>query len=167
MYDTSTRKILTVGGAADFENSTARMNAYVITIGTLKTNPGDVMAQSISYARAFANGVVLPDDTVLITGRRTYAKPFQDSNAVLVPKLWDPSTGHWIQLDLLATSRTYHSVVIIMPDAAVVNGGWGIMRSPYLHTIWPPASVEPLQREDLRTSIPPQCRWHSKHLTSH
>jgi galactose oxidase len=126
MYDASAGKILTVGGAADYENSAARTNAYVITIGTPKTDPGVVKTQSMSYARAFANGVVLPDGTVFLSGGQTYAKPFQDTNAVLVPELWDPSTGYWTQLNPMAIPRTYHSVAILMPDATVFNGGGGL-----------------------------------------
>jgi galactose oxidase len=80
----------------------------------------------MSYARAFANGVVLPDGTVFLSGGQTYAKPFQDTNAVLVPELWDPSTGYWTQLNPMAIPRTYHSVAILMPDATVFNGGGGL-----------------------------------------
>ncbi|KAH7390512.1 hypothetical protein BKA66DRAFT_413555 [Pyrenochaeta sp. MPI-SDFR-AT-0127] len=126
MYDASAGKILTAGGAPDYENSDARTNAYVITIGTPKTNPTVTKTQNMAYARGFANGVVLPDGTVFVTGGQARVKPFQDATAALVPELWDPATGTWSQLNPMAIPRTYHSVAILLPDATVFQGGGGL-----------------------------------------
>jgi galactose oxidase len=126
MYDASAGKILTAGGAPDYENSDARTNAYIITIGTPKTTPAVIKTQSMSYARAFAGGVVLPDGTVFMTGGQARARPFQDATAAFVPELWSPATGTWTQLNPMAVPRTYHSVAILLPDATVFNGGGGL-----------------------------------------
>jgi galactose oxidase len=126
MYDAVAGKILTAGGAADYENSAARTNAYVIILGNPKTTPTVTKTSSMTYARSFANGVVLPDGTVFVTGGQAYAKPFTDGTSALVPELWDPSTGAWTQLNPMAIPRNYHSVAILMPDATVFNGGGGL-----------------------------------------
>jgi galactose oxidase len=106
--------------------SDGRTNAYIITIGTPKTSPTVTKTQSMSYARGFANGVVLPDGTVLVTGGQSRLQPFKDDTAQLTPELWDPTTGRWIQLNPMQVPRTYHSVAILLPDATVLNGGGGL-----------------------------------------
>ncbi|KAH4800478.1 hypothetical protein HBH69_198080 [Parastagonospora nodorum] len=126
MYDAVAGKILTAGGASDYENSAARTNAYVITIGSPKTIATVTKTQSMTYARSFANGVVLPDGTVFITGGQAYAKPFTDGTSALVPELWDPATGQWSQMNPMAIPRNYHSVALLMTDATVFNGGGGL-----------------------------------------
>ncbi|KAH7074715.1 hypothetical protein BKA63DRAFT_414728 [Paraphoma chrysanthemicola] len=126
MYDAPAGKILTAGGAPDYENSDARTNAYVITIGTPRTNPTVTKTQNMAYARSFANGVVLPDGTVFVTGGQARAKPFVDATAAFVPELWDPATGTWSQLNPMAVPRTYHSVAILLPDGTVFQGGGGL-----------------------------------------
>ncbi|KAI1635083.1 hypothetical protein F4809DRAFT_615313 [Biscogniauxia mediterranea] len=52
----------------------------------------------MSHARAFANGVVLPDGTVLIVGGQSYAKPFTDTTPVFATELFNPSTRKWTTL---------------------------------------------------------------------
>ncbi|EAT77235.2 hypothetical protein SNOG_15302 [Parastagonospora nodorum SN15] len=126
MYDALAGKILTAGGASDYENSAARTNAYVITIGSPKTTATVTKTQSMTYARSFANGVVLPDGTVFITGGQAYAKPFTDGTSALVPEIWDPATGQWSQMNPMAIPRNYHSVALLMADATVFNGGGGL-----------------------------------------
>ncbi|RAR01957.1 galactose oxidase [Stemphylium lycopersici] len=126
MYDAVAGKILTAGGAADYEDSDARTNAYVITIGTPKTNPTVSKTQSMSFARGFANGVALPDGTVFVTGGQSRLLPFRDDAAHLTPELWDPATGRWTQLNPMQIPRNYHSVAILLPDATVFNGGGGL-----------------------------------------
>jgi galactose oxidase len=78
------------------------------------------------YARGFANGVVLPDGTVFVTGGQSRLQPFKDDTAQLTPELWDPTTGRWTQLNPMQVPRTYHSVAILLPDATVFNGGGGL-----------------------------------------
>ncbi|KAF2824088.1 galactose oxidase [Ophiobolus disseminans] len=126
MYDAPAGKILTAGGAQNYEDSDARTNAYVITLGAPKTNPTVAKTQSMTYARGFANGVVLPDGTVFVTGGQSRVKPFQDATAALIPELWNPGTGTWTQLNPMAIPRTYHSVAILLPDATVFQGGGGL-----------------------------------------
>ena len=78
------------------------------------------------YARAFANGVVLPDGKVFITGGQTFTDPFTDNNAILTPELWDPKTTRFVKMASNRTPRTYHSVGLLMPDGTVFTGGGGL-----------------------------------------
>jgi galactose oxidase len=114
MYDATAGKILTAGGAPSYEDSDARTNAYVVTIGAPKTNPTVSKTENMAYA------------SVLVTGGQATAKPFRDTTAALVPELWSPTTGTWTQLNPMAIPRTYHSVAILMPDATVFQGGGGL-----------------------------------------
>ncbi|KAI4913026.1 hypothetical protein J4E85_011001 [Alternaria conjuncta] len=129
MFDATAGKILTAGGAANYENSDGRTSAYVVTIGAPKTNPTVAKTQSMAYPRGFANGVALPDGTVFVAGGQSRLHPFNDDTAQLTPELWDPTTGRWTQLNPMQIPRTYHSVAILMPDATVFVGGGGLCGS--------------------------------------
>lgn len=126
MYDAVAGKILTAGGASDYEDSNARTNAYVITLTSPWTNPNVTKTQSMSFARGFANTVILPDGTVFVTGGQSRLKTFTDTTAQFTPELWDPATGGWKTLNPMSIPRTYHSVAILLPDATVFQGGGGL-----------------------------------------
>lgn len=126
MYDAVNGKILTVGGAPSYQDSSATTNAHVITIGNPGTIPTVVKVSSMTYPRAFANGVVLPDGKVLVVGGETIAKPFSDDTAQLIPELWDPATLTFTAGAPMAIPRTYHSIGILMADGTVLVGGGGL-----------------------------------------
>ena len=83
----------------------------------------------MAFARAFANGVALPNGKVFITGGQARPVPFSDATAVLTPELFDPATGKFTSLNPMAIPRTYHSWALLMPDATVYNGGGGLCGS--------------------------------------
>jgi galactose oxidase len=124
MYDVG--KILTVGGARSYVNSTATNRAYVIDI-----NNGVVVRKvaPMSYARTFHNSVVLPDGKVLVLGGTTYSALFSDENSIYNPELWDPATERFTRLAAAATPRNYHSVAMLLPDGRVFSGGGGLCGS--------------------------------------
>ncbi|KAF1999280.1 carbohydrate-binding module family 32 [Amniculicola lignicola CBS 123094] len=126
MYDALAGKILTVGGAPSYQNSVARKNAFVITLGAVNTNPGVAQTGSMAFARGFANSVILPDGTVFTAGGQVTVQPFTDTTASLIPELWNPATGVWTQMNPMAIPRTYHSVGLLLPDATVMVGGGGL-----------------------------------------
>lgn len=129
MYDAVAGKILTVGGAPDYNGSSSTRNAHVITIGTPGSTPSVVQINTMWYARAFSNGVVLPDGKVFIAGGQTFTDPFTDNNAILTPELWDPTTTKFVKMAPNQTPRTYHSVGLLMPDGTVFVGGGGLCGS--------------------------------------
>lgn len=100
LYDAVNGKILSAGGAANYQADDARTNANVITIGAPGTNPTVTQTASMGLARGFANSVVLPDGTVFITGGEAHVQPFSDATAQLTPELWSPANGGtWTQLN--------------------------------------------------------------------
>ncbi|KAF2803601.1 galactose oxidase [Mytilinidion resinicola] len=147
MYDAVAGKILTIGGAKDYQETTATANAHIITLGGQGGAVSVTKLTSMKYARSFANSVVLPDGKVLIMGGQHFAKPFSDDTAVLYPELWDPATGKFTVMNPANNPRNYHSVGVLLPDGTVFSGGGGlcgsctsnhfdaeVFRPPYLFT---------------------------------
>ncbi|MCJ1477024.1 hypothetical protein MMC13_005695 [Lambiella insularis] len=126
MFDAFNGKILTVGGAPNYQNSYATANAHIITIGTPGVPASVATIGPMAYTRAFANAVVLPDGTVFVTGGQAYAVPFTDSTAVMYPELWNPTTGTFTVLSPMAIPRTYHSWALLLLDGTIINGGGGL-----------------------------------------
>ncbi|WP_051648677.1 RICIN domain-containing protein [Cupriavidus sp. SK-3] len=122
MYDIG--RILTVGGAPDYENQTSTANAHIIDIRS--GTPVVRKLTSMAYARAFNNSVVLPNGQVVVIGGQTVPVPFSDDGAVLTPELWDPATEKFQKLAAMATPRTYHSVALLLRDGRVLSGGGGL-----------------------------------------
>ncbi|KAB8295126.1 hypothetical protein EYC80_007057 [Monilinia laxa] len=129
MYDAVNGKIFTAGGSTSYQNSEATNNVHLITIGTPHVAPTVQTLTSMTYKRAFANGVVLPDGKVIVTGGQPYAVPFTDTNAVLTPELWDPATQTFTILPPHTIPRTYHSMALLMLDGRVFTGGGGLCGS--------------------------------------
>ncbi|WP_244831839.1 RICIN domain-containing protein [Caballeronia sp. TF1N1] len=125
MYDVG--KILAVGGAPSYDQSTATSNATLIDISS-----GTAITRTIapmSYQRAFNNSVVLPNGQVVVIGGQTFAVPFSDDNAILTPELWDPTTNAFSRLAPQAVPRTYHSMALLLNDGRVLSGGGGLCGS--------------------------------------
>ena len=119
-------KVITMGGAPNYSDSTATNQAYQIQIPAPGTNPTVTQSGSMTYPRAFANSVVLPNGQVVTMGGQTYAKPFTDTNSVLNAELWDPTTGAFTVMAPEAAPRNYHSVGVLLPDGRVFSGGGGL-----------------------------------------
>jgi galactose oxidase len=122
MYDAG--KILTIGGAPSYGQSTATPSAFVLTInGTTVTSR---RVSSMANARSFHSSVVLPDGKVAVIGGQNFAVPFSDNTAVLSAEMWDPATETFSRMAASAIPRTYHSVALLMPDGRVFAGGGGL-----------------------------------------
>lgn len=123
-YDVN--KLITMGGSPSYQNSTATNQAYQIQIPALGMNPTVTQSGSMTYPRAFANSVVLPNGQVVTMGGETYAVPFSDANSVLNAELWDPATNAFSVMAPEAVPRNYHSVGVLLPDGRVFSGGGGL-----------------------------------------
>ncbi|KAI4178014.1 MAG: hypothetical protein LQ343_000098 [Gyalolechia ehrenbergii] len=126
MYDAVNGKILTVGGAPNYQDNDATKNARIITIGTPGTAVSVATVASMAYARAFHNSVVMPDGKVLVVGGEAYPVPFSDNTAVLTPELYNPASSSFMSVNPMSVARTYHSWALLMPDATVIAGGGGL-----------------------------------------
>ncbi|KAF5858293.1 hypothetical protein ETB97_004612 [Aspergillus alliaceus] len=130
MFDAVAGKILTFGGAPDYEMSYATNHAHIITIGDPGTIPKvEVAGQNgggMHSARAFGTSVILPDGTVFITGGQGYSLAFNEQNTMLTPELYFPHNNTFVQLQTNNIIRVYHSWSLLLPDATVLNGGGGL-----------------------------------------
>lgn len=126
MYDAVAGKILTAGGSTSYQDVDATNTAYIITLGNPGTNPQVQQVASMANRRSFANGVVLPDGKIIVTGGQTHAVPFTDATAVKTPEVYDPATNTWTVLPPHVVSRNYHSIALLLPDARVWTGGGGL-----------------------------------------
>lgn len=61
MYDAVAGKILTAGGSPSYSNSDATTNAHIITLGLPPDVPLVDKVANMQFARAYANGVILPN----------------------------------------------------------------------------------------------------------
>lgn len=127
MFDATTGSILSAGGSPAYDHSDASTAAHVIKLGdSVGGAPTVTKVANMAQARAFANGVVLPDGTVLVVGGQAYAMPFTDTTPALPAELFDPATQSWRTMASIAVPRTYHSVALLLPDATVVVAGGGL-----------------------------------------
>lgn len=129
-YDVN--KVLTLGGAARFSGSTqtndpANSQAYVIDLSS--GTPQVTQVSSMHYPRTYSNSVVLPNGQVVVVGGQTSGYAFNDSNSVLNPELWDPTTGRFSVLAPEAEPRNYHSVAVLLPSGQIFSGGGGLCGS--------------------------------------
>ncbi|KAJ4352761.1 hypothetical protein N0V95_003979 [Ascochyta clinopodiicola] len=119
-------KILTAGGSPDYTNSDANNHAHLISIKEYGQAPTVERAPDMEYPRGFANAVVLPDGTVLVTGGQRRSLVFTDDDGILQAELFNPATKSWKTLAAEAVPRNYHSVSILLPDGRVFSGGGGL-----------------------------------------
>ncbi|KAH6721767.1 carbohydrate-binding module family 32 protein [Leptodontidium sp. MPI-SDFR-AT-0119] len=126
LYDAAAGKIFTAGGAPSYENAPATNSAHLITITSPSTPPTVATLPSMTYARSFANGVVLPDGKIFIIGGQPYPVTFTDTNAVMQPELWDTVSNTFTVLPAHKIPRCYHSTALLLLDGTVFTAGGGL-----------------------------------------
>ena len=126
MYDAVAGKILSAAGAQDYTESAATTKAHITTIGEPYKPSTVERVADLAFPRGFANAVVLPDGTVLVTGGQRKSLVFTNTDGVLISELFNPKTKKWTQLAAHAVPRNYHSVSILLPDSRVFIGGGGL-----------------------------------------
>ncbi|KAF2852132.1 copper radical oxidase [Plenodomus tracheiphilus IPT5] len=119
-------KILSAGGSPDYTNSDANARAHITIINDPNTAATVERVPDMAYPRGFANAVVLPDGTVLVTGGQRRSLVFTDDAGILYAELFNPSTKTWKTLAPEAVPRNYHSVSILLSDGRVFSGGGGL-----------------------------------------
>lgn len=126
MYDATRGKIFSAGGSPDYTNSAANQRAHITTIGNPNTPSTIERVADMGFPRGYANAVVLPDGTILVTGGQRRSLVFTNTDGILIAELFNPATKTWTQLAPEAVPRNYHSVSILLPDATVFSGGGGL-----------------------------------------
>ncbi len=118
MYDDG--KFMTCGGAA---NTGPTNTAELLDLNV--ANPQWRWTNSMTYARRHANGTLLPDGTVLVTGGSSSGDFNNAAGAILAAELWDPATERWTTLASGTNPRIYHSSALLLPDGRVLWTGGG------------------------------------------
>lgn len=131
LYDAVAGKILTVGGAPNYQDSannptTATFNAHIITLGNQNVNPTVDTINNMYFQRAFHNSIVLPDGKVFIVGGQVTPQPFSDDTSILTPEIWNPNGFHFVKAAPQPIPRNYHSVGLLLLDGTVFSGGGGL-----------------------------------------
>lgn len=121
MFDATEGKILTAGGAPNYEEAYATNHANLIQIGDPLDEAKLTKLQDMSHARSFGNAVVLPDGKVRIIGGQGYARPFSDETSALVCELFDPETETFSVVAPIAVARVYHSIGLLLADGRVLS----------------------------------------------
>lgn len=129
LYDEG--RILVAGGSANTntnpsDGSTGTSTTAAFTIDIRSGTPVVQIAPSMSFARQFANSVVLPNGEVMVIGGNTSGLKFNDTGSVLIPEIWNPQTRSWRQMAPMSVPRNYHSVALLLPDGRVWSGGGGL-----------------------------------------
>lgn len=119
-------KILSAGGSPSYTDSDAVPRSHITTLGEPNTAASVERVPDMSFPRGFANGVALPDGTVLVTGGQRRSLVFTDTAGILVPELFNPTTKTWTVLAPELKARNYHSIALLLPDGTVFSGGGGL-----------------------------------------
>jgi galactose oxidase len=120
MYDIG--KILTLGGAQNYETGAGSNRAYIIDINGSEATVK--RTSNMQFGRSLVNSVVLPNGEVVVIGGMTVTKLFSDSNAVRQAEIWNPRTETFRTLNTsMLTARTYHSVALLLKDGRVWAAG--------------------------------------------
>ena len=125
------KKILIVGGR---NRVTGPTNTAEI-IDFSKAKPTWHYTGSMTYARAYANGVLLADGTVLEVGGGTgtaYKEP------VYRAELYNPRTGTWSTMAAQTAPRIYHSTAVLLPSGQVLSAGTDSGTYQYTAEIYSP-----------------------------
>ncbi|KAK0102528.1 hypothetical protein ONS95_006141 [Cadophora gregata] len=119
-------KILSAGGSQSYTNSQAVALSHITSITEPNVPSTIERIPDMAYPRGFANAVVLPDGSVLVTGGQRKSMVFTDTDGILYPELFDPLTKNWKTLAPKAVPRNYHSISILLADGTVFSGGGGL-----------------------------------------
>jgi hypothetical protein len=125
MYDEG--KIVVAGGGANTVNNasdttTGTSSALAYTVDLTGPAPVVTPTASMTYARQFANGVVLPNGEVMVMGGNTSGLKFNDTGSILTPEIWNPVTKQWRTVADMSVPRNYHSLALLLPDGPSVFG---------------------------------------------
>lgn len=114
------QKVMVVGGGSvgDKAGSTARTDVVDLTAPRPRFTPGPDLPSPARYVST----VVLPDDTVLMTGGSSDYRGRSDSD-VHEASLYDPRTGALRPAAPPKVGRNYHSEALLLPDGRVLTMG--------------------------------------------
>ena len=105
-----------------------RLDQQVVVVDYTGSTPIITSTDPIDQVRYWANGTVLADGRVLVTGGsadRSADTAKKLTGVDYQAQIWDPRTGHWTAGASAVKPRLYHSTAMLLPDATVLTGGGG------------------------------------------
>ncbi|MEM9131700.1 MAG: galactose oxidase-like domain-containing protein [Actinomycetota bacterium] len=120
-------KILTLGGAPNYDWGDATNNATIIDINGAEVESRAI--EGMKWERGFHNVTVLPNGEVAIFGGVPVTGVFEDFDSVFEVEIWNPDTEEFRTAASAAVPRNYHSFSLLLPDARVLVGGGGLCGS--------------------------------------
>ncbi|PYJ59783.1 MAG: hypothetical protein DME24_11860 [Verrucomicrobia bacterium] len=125
-------RILVAGGGANTtasssgDGTTGTSSTLAYTVDVLSGTPVVTSTASMTFARQFANAVLLPDGEVMVIGGNTSGLKFNDTGSIFTPEIWNPATGQWRVAADASVPRNYHSIALLLPDGRILSGGGGL-----------------------------------------
>ncbi len=123
MYDVG--RILQVGGNGYVNQQPTVSSAAATTFDIRDGDPIVAEADSMAFARQWANSTVLPNSFVLVTGGTRFGDN-GDPSAVREAEWWNPNSGTWTTLATAQNIRNYHSAAVLLPNGLVLVTGGGV-----------------------------------------
>jgi hypothetical protein len=125
-------RVLIVGGANEAaqgvnRDSPATNTAEVFTFASERSpsedQPGWRGIDAMAYRRFMSDAVLLPDESVLVTGGSTHGVADENHGPVMTAERLDTRTLTWSTMATQTVPRRYHSVALLLPDGRVLTAG--------------------------------------------
>lgn len=110
-------RVLAVGGQV---SSSAAPTGTAEILDLAAARPAWTYTGSLKYPRILAQTINLPDGSVLILGG---GAKFKYTGPVLIPELYNPTTGTWTEMAPQQGGRMYHGTALLLPDGRVFSAG--------------------------------------------
>ena len=133
-------KVLQVGGNGYFNGDGLPASNLATVVDINGAAPVVTDTAPMSYARRYANSVVLPNGKVLVTGGTAFGNN-GGSDAVYAAEIWDPASGTWTLGASAAQVRVYHSAALLLGNGVVLSTGGGApgpVNNPNAEVYYPP-----------------------------
>lgn len=115
-------KLLLIGGIGS-ESVYGHATHTAMTIDLTGETPTTQLTDSMLFPRADADGTIMANGEVLINGGGYNHILGPSPTHILVPEIWNPSTGEWTVGDAATNPRGYHSSSLLLPDGRIWTGG--------------------------------------------
>jgi hypothetical protein len=114
-------RVMVIGGRGDDVTNVSTATTEIIDF--IAPSPVWTYAASMNHPRRNVNAVLMPTQTVMVTGGIQHFKGDADPGGVLTTEEYDPETNTWTELAQMQIVRQYHSVSLLLPDARILNLG--------------------------------------------
>ena len=115
------QRVMLMGGGPDGKPNKTDAIENVDIVDFSLPNPQFLPAAPLGLPRLHLNAVLLPDETVFVTGGSLQQET--GKLARLQSEIYDPKADRWTLTSPCTIPRLYHSTALLLPDARVVTAG--------------------------------------------